>query len=78
MDTYHLNLSWSELDSLKAAAQAAINDLEKCHDMVNERLDHPSPPSPEDYAKYLGYLDNVSRDKRNLQSVIAKIELSHD
>ena len=31
MDTYRLNLSWSELDSLKAAAQAAINDLEKCH-----------------------------------------------
>ena len=46
MTTYHLNLSWSELDSLKAAAQAAINDLEKCHDMVNERLDHPSPHPP--------------------------------
>ena len=78
MDIYRIDLSWSELDSLKAAAHAAINDLEKCHDMVNEKLDDPTPPSPEQYAQYLGYLDNVSRDKRNLQSVLAKIELSHD
>ena len=37
--TYRLNLSWSELDSLKAAMTSVINDLEKCHDMLNAELD---------------------------------------
>lgn len=76
MDTYHLNLSWSELDSLKAAVSGAVDELEKCHDMLNAKLDEPLEPIV--YAQYLEYLANVSKDKRNLQAVLAKIELSHD
>ena len=76
MDTYHLNLSWSELDSLKAAVNRAIDELEKCNDMLNSKLDEPLPF--EQYAQYLEYLDNVSRDKNNMRSILRKIELSHD
>lgn len=76
MDTYHLNLSWSELDSLKAAVTFAINDLEKCHDMLNAELDNPL--SPELYAQYLEYLANVSRDKANMRSILYKADMSHD
>lgn len=76
MDIYRLSLSWSELDSLKAAVNRAIEDLEKCHDMLNAELD--SPISPERYAKGLGYLENVSRDKANMRSILSKAELSHE
>lgn len=76
MDTYRLNLSWSELDSLKAAVTSAINDLEKCHDMLNAELDKPL--SPELYAQNLEYLANVSRDKANMRSILCKAELSHE
>lgn len=76
MTTYHLNLSWSELDSLKAAVTSAINDLEKCHDMLNSKLDEPL--TPELYIQYLEYFNNVSRDKTNMRSILSKVELSHD
>ena len=76
MDTYHLKLSWSELDSLKAAMVKTIDDLEKCHDMLNAKLD--SPLTPELYAQYLEYLSNVSRDKANMRSILCKADLSHD
>ena len=76
MDTYHLNLSWSELDSLKATVTLAINDLEKCHDMLNAELDKPL--SPELYAQNLEYLANVSRDKANMRSILYKADMSHD
>jgi hypothetical protein len=76
MDTYHLNLSWSELDSLKAAVTLAVNDLEKCHDMLNAELDKPL--SPELYARNLEYLANVSRDKANMRSILYKADMSHD
>lgn len=76
MDTYHLSLSWSELDSLKAAMDSTINDLEKCHAMINAKLDEPL--TPELYAQYLEYLSNVSRDKANMQSILRKADLSHD
>lgn len=76
MDNYHLNLSWSELDSLKAAINITITDLEKCHDMINAKLD--TSLTPEVYAEYLGYLSNVSRDKANMLSILCKAELSHE
>ena len=76
MDTYHLNLSWSELDSLKAAVNRAIDELERCHDMLNAKLDEPIEPIV--YAQYLEYLANVSRDKANMQSILCKADLSHD
>lgn len=76
MDTYRLDLSWSELDTLKAAMDKAIADLEKCHDMLNSKLD--TPLTPELYAEYLGYLANVSRDKANMRSILCKVGLSHD
>lgn len=76
MDSYHLNLSWSELDSLKAALNSAISDLEKCHDMIDSGLDEPL--TPELYAQYLEYLANVSRDKANMRSILCKAEMSHD
>lgn len=76
MDTYHLKLSWSELDSLKAALNSAISDLEKCHDMLNASLDEPLPPPQ--YAKTLEYLANVSRDKANMRSILLKADLSHE
>lgn len=76
MDTYRLNLSWSELDSLKAAMISVINDLEKCHDMLNAELDNPL--TPELYAQNLEYLANVSRDKANMRSILCKAELSHE
>lgn len=76
MDNYRLNLTWSELDSLKAAVSRAADDLEKCHDMLNAELD--SPLSLEDYTQNLEYLANVSRDKANMQSILDKAELSHE
>lgn len=76
MDTYRLELSWSELDSLKAALNSAIRDLEKCNEMLNLSLDKPL--TPELYAQSLGYLANVSRDKANMRSILYKVELSHD
>lgn len=76
MDNYHLNLSWSELDSLKAALNSAVNDLDKCHDMLNSKLD--TPLTPQLYAEYLGYLSNVSRDKANMRSILHKVDLSHE
>lgn len=76
MDTYRLNLSWSELDSLKAAANRAIDELDKCHDMLNAKLDEPLEPIV--YAQYLEFLANVSRDKANMRSILSKAELSHE
>jgi hypothetical protein len=76
MDTYRLNLSWSELDSLKAAANRAIDELDKCHDMLNAKLDEPLEPVV--YAQYLEFLANVSRDKANMRSILSKAELSHE
>ena len=76
MDTYHLNLSWSELDSLKAAVSGAVDELEKCHDMLNAKLDEPLEPIV--YAQYLEYLANVSKDKANMLSVLRKADLSHE
>lgn len=76
MDNYRLNLSWSELDSLKAAMNITISDLEKCHDMLNASLDEPLPPPQ--YAKTLEYLANISRDKANMLSILRKADLSHE
>lgn len=76
MDNYHLNLSWPELDSLKAAINITVTDLEKCHDMINAKLD--TSLTPEVYAEYLGYLSNVSRDKANMLSILCKADLSHE
>ena len=76
MDNYHLSFSWSELDSLKAAMNITISDLEKCHDMLNAKLD--TSLTPEVYAEYLGYLSNVSRDKANMLSILRKADLSHE
>lgn len=76
MDTYRIDFSWSELDTLKAAINVAITDLEKCHDMLNSKLDEPL--SPELYAQHLGYLANVSRDKANMRSILLKADMSHE
>lgn len=76
MDNYHLNLSWSELDSLRAAMNTTIKDLENCQNMLNAKLD--TSLTPELYAEYLGYLANVSRDHANMRSILHKVELSHD
>lgn len=76
MDNYHLNLSWSELDSLKASLTRSIDELEKCNDMLNMKLDEPLEPAI--YAEYIEYLANVSRDKTNMLSILSKAELSHD
>ena len=76
MDTYHLELSWSELDSLKASLIRSIDELEKCNDMLNMKLDEPLEPVI--YAEYIGYLANVSRDKTNMLAILSKAELSHD
>lgn len=76
MNSYRIDLSWSELDTLKAAINSTINDLEKCHDMINSKLDEPL--TPELYTQYLEYLANISRDKANMRSVLCKVELSHD
>ena len=72
MDTYRLDLSFSELDSLKAAMNTTIKDLDKFHDMLNAKLDKPL--EPELYAEYLGYLANVSRDKANMRSILSQAE----
>lgn len=76
MDNYRLNLTWSEVDSLKAAVNRAIDELEKCNDMLNSKLDEPLEPIA--YAQYLEYLANVSRDKANMRSILLKAELSHE
>lgn len=76
MDTYRIDLSWSELDTLKAAINVSITNLEKCHDMLNSKLDEPL--SPELYAQHLGYLANVSRDKANMRSILLKADMSHE
>lgn len=76
MDNYRLNLTWSEVDSLKAAVNRAIDELENCNDMLNSKLDEPLEPIA--YAQYLEYLANVSRDKANMRSILLKAELSHE
>ena len=76
MDNYRLNLTWSEVDSLKAAMNRTIQDLEKCHDMLNAKLDEPLEPIV--YAEYLEYLANVLRDKANMRSILLKADMSHD
>ena len=76
MDNYRLNLTWSEVDSLKAAMNRTIEDLEKCNDMLNASLDEPLPPPQ--YAKTLEYLANISRDKANMRSILLKADLSHE
>lgn len=76
MDTYSLNLSWSELDTLKAAANRAIDELDKCDHMLHAKLDEPLEPIA--YAQYLEYLANVSRDKANIRSILCKAEMSHE
>ena len=76
MHIYRLDLSWSELDSLKAAMNNTIKDLDKCHQMLNSKLD--GPVSPELYNQYMEFVANVSRDKINMRSILCKAELSHD
>jgi hypothetical protein len=76
MDTYRIDLSWSELDSLKAAMITTIRELDKCHDMLNEQLD--TPLTPESYNLYLGCLSNVTRDRNNMRSILCKVDLSHE
>jgi methyl coenzyme M reductase alpha subunit len=72
MDTYQLDLSFSEIDSLKAAMVTTMSDLDKCHDMLNARLD--SPLTPELYNQYMEYLSNVTRDKNNMRSILSQAE----
>ena len=69
-------MTWSEVDSLKAAMNRTIQDLEKCHDMLNAKLDEPLEPIV--YAEYLEYLANVLRDKANMRSILLKADMSHD
>lgn len=76
MDTYRLNLSWSELDTLKAAMNITISNLDRYHNMLNEKLD--TPLTPELYAQNLEYLSNLSRDKANMLSILLKADLSHE
>lgn len=76
MDIYRIDLSWSELDTLKASIVSTMGNLDKCHAMLNSRLD--SPLTPEVYAEYLGYLANVSRDKANMSAILCKVGLSHE
>ena len=76
MDIYRLNLSWTELESLKAAVGRAVDELEKCHESLNAELD--SPISSEHYAKGLKYLENVTKSKKNMLSILSKAELSHE
>jgi hypothetical protein len=62
MDTYHLNLSFTEFDTLKATMIISIRNLEKIQTGLQDLLDHPLPP--EQYNLYLalrvfyGYLSS--------------------
>lgn len=76
MDNYRLNLTWSEVDSLKAAMERAIEDLERCQNMLNDKLDQPLEFKV--YAEQLGYLATVSREKANMRSILLKADMSHD
>lgn len=76
MDTYRIDLSWSELDTLKATMIKTISDLEKLHMQLDDVLDNS--PDFETYNLYLEYLSNITRDKNNMRSILSKVELSHD
>jgi hypothetical protein len=72
MDTYQLNLSFSELDTLKASIGRTILDLEKLDTQLNDVLDNS--PDTKTYNLYLGCLSNVTRDKNNMRSILSQAE----
>lgn len=72
MVTYQLDLSFSELDTLKATMIKTIHDLEKLDTQLNEALDNS--PDSKTYNLYLGCLSNITRDKNNMRSILSKAE----
>lgn len=72
MDTYHLNLSFTEFDTLKATMVISIRNLEKIQTEIQDVLDHPL--SPEQYNLYLGSQTNITRDLKNMRSILEQIE----
>ena len=72
MDTYTLNLSFTEFDTLKATMIISIRNLEKIQDQLQEVLDNPL--SPEQYNLYIGSQTNITRDLSNMRSILAQVE----
>jgi hypothetical protein len=72
MDTYHLNLSFTEFDTLKATLIISIKNLEKIQITLQEVLDQPL--APEQYNLYLGSQTNITRDLKNMQSILYQAE----
>jgi hypothetical protein len=72
MDTYHLNLSFTEFDTLKATMIISIRNLEKIQTGLQDLLDHPLPP--EQYNLYLGSQTSITRDLKNMRSILEQIE----
>lgn len=72
MDTYRLNLSFTEFDTLKATMIISIRDLEKIQTKLQDVLDYPLPP--EQYNLYLGSQTSITRDLKNMRSILEQIE----
>jgi hypothetical protein len=72
MDTYTLNLSFTEFDTLKATMVISIKNLEKIQNQLQEVLDNPLPP--EQYNLYIGSQNNITRDLANMRSILAQVE----
>ena len=72
MDMYNLNLSFTEFDTLKATMIISIRDLEKIQISLQDVLDHPLPP--EQYNLYLSSQTSITRDLKNMRSILEQIE----
>ncbi len=72
MDAYHLDLSFTEFDTLKATLVISIRNLEKIQNQLQDVLDHPL--EPKEYNLYLGSQTNITRDLKNMRSILAQIE----
>lgn len=72
MDSYTLNLSFTQFDTLKATLVITIRNLEKIQAELQDVLDYPLPP--EQYNLYLGSQTNITRDLKNMRSILAQAE----
>lgn len=72
MDTYKLNLSFTEFDTLKATMVISIRNLEKIQDQLQDVLDNPLPP--EQYNLYISSQISITRDLANMRSILAQAD----
>lgn len=77
MDTYHLNLSESELIALKGSLGITIHQLDKLSNSFESQLD--DCPTPSHYRILLNTSIEARQSLDNMRSILSKVEdLSHE